>query len=136
MRPSGVSDKLSKIADKLGLSRVDWHIFLCAESEKQKCCHRREGELAWDYLKERVKQLELDEGGVHIYRTRANCLRVCKGGPIAVIYPGGTWYHSAHPPALERIIHEHLIGGKPVQEFLLADNSNRTDMVEIDATLK
>lgn len=94
------------------------HIFLCADQTKPKCCPKKAGLEAWDYLKTRLAELGLDRAG-GVMRTKANCLRLCVAGPLAVVYPEGVWYHSCSPEVLDEIIQKHLIGGEPVEEYRL-----------------
>ena len=113
---------LASRVQKLGLQDIQRHILICADPSKPICCSQAEGVIAWDYLKRRLQELKLDVPQIDrpscVFRTKANCLRVCTQGPILVVYPDGVWYRATTPEVIERIIQEHLLNNQIVQEYV------------------
>lgn len=122
MTSESTQEKLAKSVEKLGLNTIQRHIFICADATKPECCDKAASIEVWDYLKRRLRELKLDQPTIDrpacIFRTKANCLRVCHSGPIMVVYPDGVWYHSVTIEAIDRILEEHIIGNQPVQDYL------------------
>lgn len=131
-------DRLREIAVALSVPTAERHIFLCADQSTPKCSTREESSAVWSFLKTRLKQLGLtsappswqadlsseavpaEPGGGTVLRTKADCLRMCEGGPIAVVYPEGVWYRGVTVEVMDRIITDHLLGGRPVEEHMFA----------------
>ncbi len=112
---------LSAIARDLHLPTLERHIFLCADQTKPKCCDRQHSLVIWEYLKQRITDLQLE---TKVFRTKANCLRICQSGPIMVVYPDGVWYHSIDQQAIDRILSEHIMGNQIVADYVIyAPNS-------------
>ena len=116
-----MTEQLKRIADTLGVDKIQRHIFLCCDQTKPKCSDKEVSLVSCEFLKRRLEELKLTGAG-GVYRTKANCLRICEGGPIAVVYPEGTWYQGMTAERIPLFVQQHLIEGKPVEEWIFARN--------------
>lgn len=112
-------EQLEAVSAKIGIGAIKRHVFLCLGP---KCCAPEVGEASWELLKKAIKDAGLSSGDNVCQRTRAGCLRVCCHGPAMVVYPEGTWYHDMTPAKIERFVREHLLEGKPIEEWIFARN--------------
>ncbi len=97
---------------RAGVETARKHLFLCIGPD---CCRAEEGQELWEYAKRRTGEL-----AVPVMRTKAGCFRICCEGPWLVVYPDGVWYSKVTPERLDRILREHVEGGKPVEEWVAA----------------
>jgi hypothetical protein len=88
--------KIASGLKKAGVKGAHHHLFLCLGPE---CAPMKEGEKVWKYLKE-----EVGERGLDVMRTKAACVTVER---------------------CARILDEHLGQGRPVREWIAAENPLR-----------
>jgi (2Fe-2S) ferredoxin len=110
-----MKDQLAAGLAKAAIASAERHLFLCMGPD---CCNPAEAEVLWEVIKRRVR-----ETGLRAMRTKAQCFRICTGGPWLVVYPEGVWYGTMNPERFERVLSEHLLGGHPVEEWVVTRNS-------------
>jgi (2Fe-2S) ferredoxin len=115
-----VKQQLDAVAAKLGIGSYKRHVLLCTGPN---CCTPDDGLKAWEALKREIKDKNLGSGERACYRTKVGCLRICCQGPTMVVYPEGTWYHGMTADRIPRFVQQHLVEGRPVEEWVFARNA-------------
>lgn len=113
---SEMRDELQAAAQKVGVGGYQRHVLLCTGPS---CCTPETGMAAWEKLKQTLKEQHLLPG---TYRTKVGCLRICCHGPTMLVYPEGTWYSGMTAERIPRFVQEHLVEGRPVEEWVFARN--------------
>jgi (2Fe-2S) ferredoxin len=119
---AGKEEQLESVAAKLGIGSYHRHVLLCTGPN---CCTPQEGQAAWDALKQLLKEHNLSTGDNACYRTKVGCLRICCHGPTMVVYPEGTWYHGMTAERIPTFVRQHLLEGKPIDDWVFARNPLR-----------
>ena len=114
-----MNEQLQAVSAKIGIGAIQRHVFLCVGP---KCCTPEVGQASWELLKQKIKDAGLATGDNVCQRTRAGCLRICCHGPTMLVYPEGTWYHDMTPDKIEHFVQEHLVAGRPIEEWIFARN--------------
>jgi len=108
------------------MSYYKHHIFFCLNQRGngEAACTQHDAQAAFDRCKQRVKAEGLNgPGGVRV--NKAGCLDRCSGGPVAVVYPEGTWYTFVDNSDIDEIVDQHLMQGQVVQRLLLSPDAGR-----------
>lgn len=111
------------------MPKFEKHIFICGNQREpghpRGCCDpQKSGDL------HRAFKRALAQRGL-LQRVRANkagCLDQCEHGPNVVVYPDAVWYGGVRPEDAEEIVEQHIVGGRPVERLLIADDCINTEV--------
>ena len=113
-------DKARRKLEKMGVPGARRHVLMCVDLDETGCANAKRMKRAWSHLRTRLKERGLTGRNGSVLRARTRCLGICEGGPLAVVYPEGAWYGDCDPDTVDRIVDEHLVGGRIVEDRLIA----------------